>query len=268
MGERDTKPLRLVQVTDTHLFADPDERLLGVSTERTLAGVLEQIRSDGARPDAVLATGDLSQDGSPEAYRRGGAELGSLGAPVYWLPGNHDRPGVMKEHFVGGRIRAERGFRARGWQIVLLNSVVVGEVGGHLGDDELERLEGSLRAHPAQHALVCLHHHPVAMDTVWLDGVGLGNADAFFGVLDRYPQVRGVLWGHVHQAYDRVRRGVRLMATPSTCFQFLRGSREFALDASPPAYRWLELAADGGISTQVRRAAGVDASFDVGASGY
>ncbi|MGH8327024.1 MAG: 3',5'-cyclic-AMP phosphodiesterase, partial [Steroidobacteraceae bacterium] len=41
------------------------------------------------------------------------------------------------------------------------------------------------------------------------------------------------------------------LATPSTCTQFLPRSAEFALDRLPPAYRTLELCADGSIVTDV-----------------
>jgi Icc protein len=263
-----TEVLRLIQVTDTHLFADPQGRLMGVNTEQTLAGLLTRIRDDGERPDAVLATGDLAQDGSAEAYRRVATQLAGLEAPVYWLPGNHDCPDTMRKHFAGSWIMAEHAFRARGWQAILLDSAVAGEIGGHLGRGELERLEDRLSAHPDDHALVCLHHHPVVVGTGWLDCLGLDNPEDFFEVVDRYPQVRAVLWGHVHQAFDATRRGVRLMATPSTCFQFLPGSREFAVDSGPPAYRWLELSPGGEIRTEVRHVEGLDTGLDASATGY
>ena len=62
---------------------------------------------------------------------------------------------------------------------------------------------------------------------------------------------RGILWGHVHQAFDEERDGLRLMGTPSTCFQFSPGLAGFAIDKRPPGYRWLELHADGQIDTRI-----------------
>jgi Icc protein len=63
--------------------------------------------------------------------------------------------------------------------------------------------------------------------------------------------VRAVVWGHVHQTFDALRGSVRLLATPSTCAQFQPGTHEFALDSLPPAYRTLQLRADGTLSTEV-----------------
>jgi Icc protein len=57
----------------------------------------------------------------------------------------------------------------------------------------------------------------------------------------------------VHQSHDSRRKGVRLLATPSTCAQFLPGSEKFAVDPAPPAYRRLILRIDGAIDTEVVR---------------
>jgi Icc protein len=60
-----------------------------------------------------------------------------------------------------------------------------------------------------------------------------------------------VLFGHAHQAYDGTHNGIRIYGTPSTCRQFRPGSSSFAVDDRPPAYRRLELAADGTFSTEL-----------------
>ncbi len=74
---------------------------------------------------------------------------------------------------------------------------------------------------------------------------------AFMNIVRSNPNVRGVLWGHVHQSLDSFVHGVRFMATPATCAQFLPGSVDFAIDNRPPGYRMLELMPDGAIQTEV-----------------
>jgi Icc protein len=137
------------------------------------------------------------------------------------------------------------------WQFIMLDSYDPGHVGGRLSFDELTRLDAALVNSPA-HALVCLHHHPVDMGSRWLDGIGLANADDLWRVIDAHAHVRGIAWGHVHQAYDGERKGVRLLGTPSTCAQFLPKSDRYAVDSSPPAYRRFDLHDDGGIRSEVR----------------
>jgi 3',5'-cyclic-AMP phosphodiesterase len=90
------------------------------------------------------------------------------------------------------------------------------------------------------------------MGSRWLDGIGLANAAEFWRVIDSHSHVRGVAWGHVHQAHDGERNGVQLIGTPSTCAQFVPGSDRYAIDARPPAYRLLDLHDDGRIHSEIR----------------
>jgi Icc protein len=87
----------------------------------------------------------------------------------------------------------------------------------------------------------------------WLDSVGLQNGDDLFAVTDRYPSVRAVVFGHVHQQFEGERNGVQVLGVPSTCAQFLPGAEQFAVDPAPAGCRALELRADGTLGTQVLR---------------
>jgi Icc protein len=89
------------------------------------------------------------------------------------------------------------------------------------------------------------------MGSRWIDSVALRNPQALFAVTERYACVRAMVWGHVHQQHDSLRGAVRMLGTPSTCTQFLPHSERFAIDTAPPAYRSLELRADGNIDTAV-----------------
>jgi Icc protein len=89
------------------------------------------------------------------------------------------------------------------------------------------------------------------MGSARLDGVGLRDAAQFLKVIDAHRNVRGIVWGHVHQASDRTRGGVRYLSTPSTCSQFLPSSDFFALDNRPAGLRWLDLHPDGRVESVV-----------------
>lgn len=263
------RPLRLVQFTDTHLHAAAETRLCGLPTADSLEKVLALARADGWPPDAILATGDLSQDETPESYRRFVEMFEGVGAPVHCLPGNHDVPRRMTEIFSpSGTVQPTRWAGLGAWQVVLLNTSVPADNGGELAPSELEFLEKTLHDNPDRHALVCLHHNPVPAGSAWLDTMKLRNGDAFFAVTDRFPSVKAIVWGHVHQEQDLVRKGVRLLATPSTCIQFLPGSEKFALDTRPPGYRRFTLYPDGKIETAVRRLAAYDYMPDLSMRGY
>lgn len=248
-------PLTLWQFTDTHLAADPGAELLGVNVRDSLRRVVAAAARDLPPPDLVLATGDLVHDASAAGYAALAATLGVLPAPVYCLPGNHDDPARLRTALAAGRVRHAGEWVQRGWQLILLDSTQPGRAAGRLAAAELARLRDLLRQRPDHHALVCLHHPPVAIGSPWMDAMGLENGDELIAELDAHPQVRGVVWGHIHQAFDAERNGVRLLGTPSTCVQFLPGAARCTPDPQPPGYRWLRLHADGRIDSAVRRVA-------------
>jgi 3',5'-cyclic-AMP phosphodiesterase len=242
--------VRLLQLSDPHLLADPDGMLRGVKSLRSLQSVLAHAIQRRNLPDAVLCTGDIVNDDAG-GYAHFERELGTLSRPVLCVPGNHDDPALMRRSLnqapfqVGGYVDL-----GPSWRVVLVDSCLPGQASGRIGRHELRQLDSAL-AGSDRYAMVCLHHHPVSMASNWLDQVGVENADEFFEVLDAHTRVRAVSWGHVHQCFEGRRHGVRLLGTPSTGGQFLPLSDDFAMDARPPGYRRLTLLSDGTIDTEV-----------------
>ncbi len=247
---RQPTPVRLLQLTDLHLYGAGAGALRGVLTWPSLEATLAHALAHHSPWDAVLITGDLVQD-DPAGYERVRALFSVSDVPVYCLPGNHDEPEAMRAALAAPPFQVCGTALAGAWQLVMLDSYLHGMASGRLSDAELARLDAALAAEPDRHALVCLHHHPVPMGSRWLDNVGLENGPALLEVLARHPQARVLLWGHVHQSFDARRGGLRLLGTPSTCAQFKPGVDGFAIDARPPAYRWLDLHADGRVETGV-----------------
>jgi len=262
-------PLRVVQVSDCHLFSSTEGKLLGLNTQFSLDRVLELVQAEQPRMDIILATGDLSQDASQEAYARLDDALNAFGVPTYWIEGNHDKPAPMMEVLRQRRDKMGPCVIELGvWTIVMLDSTIPGEVPGELYDDDIAFLDRSLKNAAGEHIMVCLHHHPIPMGCKWLDTQVVASADRFFEVIDRYDRVRTVIWGHVHQEYSGERNGVKLFAVPSTCVQFKPFSDDFAVDKIPPGYRWFDLYPDGRIDTAVSRVQGIEFEVDMSVKGY
>lgn len=257
----------LIQITDSHLFAEPEGNLLGLPTRESLKAVVELAALENPDACLVLATGDISQDATLESYQHFVHQIGLIDAPMRWLPGNHDEA-LVQLQAAAGADWSQPVTDLPGWRIIMLDSSVSGAVFGQLLPGQLQLLEEALRSAGERHVLVCMHHHPVPIDCRWLDNLGLRNADELFGVLDACPRVRGILWGHIHQELDVERNGVRLLATPSTCIQFAPRSDDFALDHLLPGYRWLRLHADGRIETGVSRLRQLDYEIDFSQDGY
>lgn len=270
-GGPQDRPWRLLQITDTHLFADPAACLLGLNTQDSFERVVDMVARQQASADWIVATGDIAQDASPEAYQRFISTVSRLNTPFCWIPGNHDRRSIMT-----GTAEFDAAFMADvqlgNWKIIMLDTSVPGDVHGVLSDAELARLDSSLSAiagdDTVAHALVCLHHNPVPGSADWMEEIGLQNADALLEILARHDSVRAVVYGHIHQTLDFTAHDLRFFCTPSTCIQFKPDAGDFALDLKSPGYRWFDLFADGRINSQVERLQDYTVSVDENAGGY
>lgn len=259
----------LLQVTDTHLFANPEGALLGVQTLDSFHAIVDEINHQTPMFDAILATGDISQDHTKESYQRFADGIAPLIQPCYWLPGNHDYKPSMQSVLPSDQIKAcEHVLLGEHWQIILLDSQVQGVPHGELSEYQLNLLDSMLGQHSERHSLILLHHHPMSAGSAWLDQHQLHNNTAFWDTLSRHNNVQGILCGHIHQELDRMINGVRLLASPSTCIQFLPDSDDFALDQQGPGWRLLELTPAGEIVTKVHRLKGSAFQPNFTSTGY
>jgi Icc protein len=260
--------VRLVQLTDTHLYADTADVLVGMNCEEGMRDVIDLIRRNEGLLAAVLCTGDISQDNSQASYQRFAAAVATLAAPQYWIAGNHDEVPRMKAAIGADNSCFARAFALPGWRVIMLNSNVVGEVYGYLQPGELDFLASELDASTDQNVLVCLHHNAVPVAAAWLQAHALKNSEALFAVLDRYSHVKAVLFGHIHQELVHERKQVLYLGSPSTCVQFHPVSNEFKLDDCNPGYRWLELFDNGEMRTGIRRVPDKRYPVDFSGIGY
>jgi len=213
--------------------------------------VLDHYNAGDWRAQRVLVTGDLIQDDTPEAYDRFRELMLPLNLRVHCVPGNHDIRDLMRQVCCRPPFSYCAWEEIGNWLIIGIDSCVPDDAGGRVTSDELERLSEIVTGSPAKHVMVSLHHPPVPMGSKWLDTVGLKNGDEVLERLSSLKRVRIAAFGHVHQEYDQEHLGIRVIATPSTCRQFARGSDEFAVDDNPPAYRRIELQKDGSIDTEL-----------------
>lgn len=70
---------------------------------------------------------------------------------------------------------------------------------GELSEFQLEWLERKLADAPERHTLLLLHHHPLPAGCSWLDQHSLRNAGELDTVLAKFPHVKYLLCGHIHQ---------------------------------------------------------------------
>jgi Icc protein len=247
-----TGTLRIAQITDCHLSADPATDYRGQNPVTNLQRVLDHMIS--RQPDLLLVTGDLSEDGSAASYKTLKKIFAQVGAPALALPGNHDEPVLLAQHFPTSLVDSIKVTKHGAWQIIRLNSCLPGKPHGRLSEDTLTQFEKALEEDTGRPRLVALHHQPLTAGSPWIDKYRLMDAEPFLRLVKRHPDIKAVVWGHIHQPFEAKLYGTLMLGAPSSVANSLPGKETFTLDEKGPACRWLELRPDGNTSSEVVRA--------------
>ena len=252
----------VLHITDLHLLARPGGRLLGVDTADSLLAVLDQALGE-RRADAVLVTGDVAHEPTPETYARFEALLSSrYRGPVVCLPGNHDLTAAM-----GDRCRWQ--LTLGRWSLLGFDSHVDDRAEAEFDAARFSALQDACARISTPYLLLATHHHLLPVESPWLDkdriqcGQELVEWCVERNRLLEVPRITGVVFGHIHQPYARRHERLALLGTPSTCFQFAPRSRRFSVDRRRPGYRWLRLGPRGGLSSRVHRVEGYPLSVEL-----
>ncbi|MEC7898517.1 MAG: metallophosphoesterase, partial [Actinomycetota bacterium] len=80
----------IAQISDLHIRDHMGMFGELVDTSETLRKAVQLLNSLEPQPDVILATGDLTDDGTAEQYSQLLEIINHLNAPVLPLPGNHD----------------------------------------------------------------------------------------------------------------------------------------------------------------------------------
>ncbi|MFP2931886.1 phosphodiesterase [Pyxidicoccus sp. 3LG] len=214
----------LAQISDFHIGvpgSDVDRRFdSAVRLERAVQHLLRM----EPRPDVVLCTGDLVNDGRPEEYARLAALLEPLPMPWFVIPGNHDDREHLRAAFAHRGYLPRQGFLCYAvdvgpLRLIGLDTHVPGAPGGRLCGERLAWLEARLAEAPERPTLVCMHHPPFRTGIHAADAMGLEGADALAEVIGRHPQVERVLCGHLHRPIVKRFAGTVASTCPSTMHQ-------------------------------------------------
>lgn len=242
-----TGSVLIAQITDCHLPADPQQPYRGINPYKNLRKLLKKV--ERLKPDLLLASGDLSEDGSPASYEKLRQYFKSLGIPVLALPGNHDDAGLLAEVFPGSPVDKISVSNHGAWQIIRLNSCLEGKPEGRLGEQTLAALESTLRDSDSRPCLIVLHHQPIPVGSPWIDKYRLFDPEGFLSLLDQYENIKAVVWGHIHQVFQTGRNETAMLGSPSSAINSLPGAQKFTPDPAGPACRWLKLGSDGALQS-------------------
>ena len=240
------QPIRMVQISDSHLMADRTRDFLGYNPYQHLHKIIKQL---GNTPiDCVLSSGDLAQQSSEKTYHDYFDEIAQLKAPHFWIRGNHDDgdayPRLIDEEEL---IAVHMG----NWYALLLDSHISGQIKGQITAQQFDLMRDFIEQHPDSHFVIGMHHPCFEVDSPWLDQHKLINAQQFLDFIALFPQIRLVLCGHIHQEFRFRFQHIDVMSCPSTWALFEPQSDTFALAQHPPGYRLITLYPNGDVETTV-----------------
>ncbi|MBS1861040.1 MAG: phosphodiesterase [Actinobacteria bacterium] len=247
-------PFLLLQISDTHLGAAWDES----DPEDGLRAAVAAILALPQRPDALLVSGDLTDNGTPEEYARVRELLAPLGLEPHVIPGNHDLRGPLREAFGlpgEGDEHASHVADLGPLRLVCLDSIIPGAEGGALDGGRIEWLDAALGADRETTTVVAMHHPPLRTEIPTFERIGLApeSIAALAAVLGRHPQVVRLLAGHVHRMIVAELAGRAVLTVPST---YLQAALDFeapklVMGADPPGFA-VHALRDGKLASHVQ----------------
>jgi Icc protein len=219
----------IAQLSDPHIFERGELMEGRVDTARNLSLALSTLKTLSTQPAAILLTGDLVNDGTPEQYEHLREVLADDLESLIVVAGNHDdRAGLRKlfpqlsdcgsgDDCIDYVLDFDGGDFAR--TFVVLDTTVPGEHGGSLSVDQLSWLESQLETRTDRRVVIVQHHPPFASGIGFMDAYGLQGSEAEAKILQRFSNIDAVLCGHLHRPASSSFGGTVAFASPSTAAQ-------------------------------------------------
>lgn len=222
----------LCQITDPHIVPAGTLAYGRIDTVGMLEDCVRKIMALPRLPDAVVATGDLTDHGTADEYGMLAELLAPLSMPLYLAVGNHDDRSALRSAFPQHRYLGEAGFVQYvvddlDVRLVVLDTLVPGTPGGELCAQRLQWLDHAL-GQSSRPTIIAQHHPPFATGLTVMDKMGLADPSGEAAVVERHPQVQCVISGHLHRAIQTRFAGTVASVCPSTAHQL-------ALDLVPGA---------------------------------
>jgi Icc protein len=219
----------VAQISDLHIRRRGHVLHYMANTADYLERAIVRLNAMKARPNIVLATGDLVESGSPHEYRRLRTLLNRLELPHFLLPGNHDDRLALRRAFSEHRYlqtfenHASYAIDAFPLRILALDSTDPEHVGGYVDDERLAWLSDELRAHRTRPTILAMHHPPFRTGIPTMDSHGFVRVGELEAVVREHPNVIRVISGHIHTALTKPWGGTTACSAPSTSPQFVIG---------------------------------------------
>ena len=258
----------IAQISDFHLKPEGVLAYDAADTATPLRHAVAHINALNPRPDLVLVTGDLVDEGASKSYTVVSKLLSLLEPPVYIVPGNHDQKTELRSAFPdhaylkptveeAGRHYICFTLEDFPLRIIGLDTVTPGDHGGGLGPARLSWLDKTLADRPDAPTVIFMHHPPFASGIGHMDMELFTGREALVGIIAANPNVERVLCGHIHRTIFRRFAGTVASTCPGIGMQLVLDLRQEAPSAfvlEPPSvmlHLWTDLWDEPNLLTHV-----------------
>ena len=213
----------IAQITDLHIGFDrgnPHE--LNV---RRLNMVIDELNERSPRPELLLVTGDLVENGDDvDAFQHMHALVGRWQGPILWVVGNHDDRANFRAELPqvpvdpNGFVQYEADHGGLRW--IVLDTLDEGRHGGMICEQRAAWLADRLREKADQPTIIVLHHPPVDTGIEWMSALPCEQwVQRLEAIIAPADQVKCLIAGHVHRPIATSFAGKPLVVAPSTALQ-------------------------------------------------
>ena len=252
----------IVQISDTHLMEAASDDARAPKRIAWLRRCVQDINGLNPAPDAVIHTGDMSQNGRPAEYELAWEILSGLDMPFYVTPGNRDSRAEMRKVF------SQAGYLPSGsdflqykvdvghLSLIAVDTVCEGSRIGDFCDERLTALDDMLGEMPDRPAVLFMHHPPFDITTSEypFQFAGREAVEKFVDVVRRHPRVSQIFTGHSHRRFVSDLADIRAATVPSIAVDLRLGDFPEA-DDDTPAYQVHRFDPENGFSSEIRFAA-------------
>ncbi len=212
----------IAHITDFHVGRIIETSGSPVDLHDKMVNAIAHLRRLKPQPDLIMLTGDLSNHGNEADYIRVRQALQTLDAPVYIIPGNHDRRAILRRVFPDHSYWTDGKFlhytiEKYPLRIIALDTLLEGAHEGMMDEERLEWLEARL-SEDGRKTAVFMHHPPFQTGLYYPDRIMCRNGDAFGDVIARHPHIQAIICGHTHRDVVTFWRGVPAYVTASATF--------------------------------------------------
>lgn len=229
----------IAQLSDPHLRPDGVLYKNVADSNAMFAAAIAAVNALRPRPDLVILSGDVVEDGAPAEYAVARRLLAQLDMPLLVIPGNHDEreafraafadhaylPRTGPLHFAVGTFGAVR--------VIGLDVTVPGHHHGLMDAHAALWLDAALAAEPDRPTLIMMHQPPFASGIPYIDRYFCREGERLAAVVRNYPAVERIVCGHVHR-FMQLRFGATMLCiAPSTTTAI---ALRLAPDATPASF--------------------------------